>query len=81
MTKIEWEKHFTKLDLACLFIATVAHDVNHPATNNAYQVRTNAKPAQLYNGQSSLENYHVSILLQILRSVPEANVFMNLSPE
>ena len=81
MVKIDWQNYFTRLDLAILFVATLAHDVNHPATNNAYQMRVNTKASQLYNGQSSLENYHVSILFQIFRSMPETNVFANVTPD
>lgn len=79
--KIGWEKYFKPLDIASMFIAALAHDVNHPSTNNAYQNRINSKAAQVYSGKSVLENHHVSIFFQLLKSHPETNILANLSRE
>lgn len=39
----------TTFDLASLFIASAAHDVDHPGNNNLFETKTNSKLATLYN--------------------------------
>lgn len=46
--------------MASLFIASAAHDVDHPGNNNIYEVKTRSKLAILYNDQSVLENHHTA---------------------
>lgn len=56
----------TALELASLLIASAAHDVDHPGTNNLYEIKTRSKLATLYNDQSVLENHHTATLFFIL---------------
>ncbi|CAK9015645.1 5'-cyclic phosphodiesterase 4C (DPDE1) (PDE21), partial [Durusdinium trenchii] len=55
------------LDVLGLFIATVCHDVGHPGTNNAFQIKSGSSLALLYNDVSVLENFHASKTFQILK--------------
>lgn len=50
----------TTFDLASLFIASAAHDVDHPGNNNLYETKTRSKLAILYNDQAVLENHHAA---------------------
>lgn len=45
----------TTLDLAAIFIAAAAHDVDHPGNNNLFEIKTKSKLAILYNDQAVLE--------------------------
>ena len=40
---------FTPIDLAGLFISSAAHDMDHPGSNNMFEIKTNSKLAILYN--------------------------------
>jgi len=61
MMQIDLSQFFTQLDVACLFLAALGHDVGHPGTNNAYAIRTKNPLALLYNDKSVLENHHISL--------------------
>jgi hypothetical protein len=54
------------LDMAALFIASAAHDVDHPGNNNVFEIKTRSKLGILYNDQSVLENHHTATLFFIL---------------
>lgn len=76
--QINWQEHLTPLDVASMFLAALAHDVNHPSTNNAYQNRIQTNASQVYYGKSVLENHHISIFFQIMKMHPETDVLANL---
>lgn len=40
ISQIDYAKFFSLLDIACMFIAAIGHDVGHPSTNNAFSIRT-----------------------------------------
>jgi high affinity cAMP-specific and IBMX-insensitive 3',5'-cyclic phosphodiesterase 8 len=46
--------------MASLYIASAAHDVDHPGTNNLYETKTRSKLATLYNDVAILESHHAA---------------------
>lgn len=66
------------LDHLILLISALGHDLDHPGTNNAYQVNAQTDLAILYNDASPLEMHHSACLFSILRC-PEANILQNLT--
>ena len=38
------------IDVAALFIGAAVHDIDHPGTNNAFQINTSSAYALKYNG-------------------------------
>jgi len=50
----------TNEELFSILLAAAVHDVNHPGTNNAFQVNSATDVAILYNDISVLENRHVA---------------------
>lgn len=66
------------LDLASLVLAALAHDVDHPAVNNDFMMRSESPLALRYNDQSVLENHHTSTMFAILHR-PETAVIASLS--
>ena len=62
------------LELASLFIASAAHDVDHPGNNNIFEVKTRSKLATLYNDQSVLENHHTATFFFIVED-EQCNIF------
>ena len=84
-TKIELDKYFTKLDLVGIYVAAVAHDLDHckfthllAGLSNSFLTKTQDTISLVFNDQSVLENYHVSLLYQILLNNDEINLFQNL---
>eukprot|EP00923_Selenidium_pygospionis_P019728 GHVN01034388.1.p1 GENE.GHVN01034388.1~~GHVN01034388.1.p1 ORF type:complete len:844 (+),score=52.12 GHVN01034388.1:1836-4367(+) len=61
-----------------LWIAALAHDVNHPAKSNAYLINSQHSLATVYNDIHVLENFHCAVTFQTLQG-PKCNVFENLS--
>lgn len=67
------------LDLLVLVISCIGHDLDHPGTNNAYQVNAMTDLAIIYNDSSPLENHHAAMLFMILKNA-ETNILANLTP-
>eukprot|EP01116_Phalansterium_solitarium_P025024 TRINITY_DN937_c0_g1_i2.p1 TRINITY_DN937_c0_g1~~TRINITY_DN937_c0_g1_i2.p1 ORF type:complete len:881 (-),score=315.16 TRINITY_DN937_c0_g1_i2:150-2792(-) len=70
--------YLTELDMFCLMIAAVAHDVDHPGLNNVFQVNDHTTLAMIYNDQSPLENHHASRLFYMC-AMPENNIFAGMT--
>lgn len=60
--------HCTELELLSGILATLGHDVGHPAKNNRFLVMAKDAIAIQYNDISVLENLHSTILFQIIQS-------------
>jgi len=71
-------EHFNYQDILALLLASIAHDVGHPGTNNAFLVNSSAKLAITYNDRSPLENMHASIFFETL-SRPGMNFLEHLA--
>ncbi|KAG0179237.1 3',5'-cyclic-nucleotide phosphodiesterase [Apophysomyces sp. BC1021] len=54
-------------DVFALLIAAIGHDVAHPGVNNVFLSKSAAPLALLYNDCSILENFHSTVLFQILK--------------
>lgn len=50
----------------CL-IAAIAHDINHPGTNNGFENKMNTEWSVIAEGEATLEKMHVRYLFDILR--------------
>ena len=74
-TKFQQIFDMTDLEIICMFVAAMVHDVRHPGFSNNYLININDPIAIEYNDKSVLENYHVSQAFEILRSNPECNFF------
>ncbi|KAJ4458763.1 putative 3'; 5'-cyclic-nucleotide phosphodiesterase regA [Paratrimastix pyriformis] len=79
LTKTEVMHYLTKLDVFALLVAGLCHDLDHPGTNNLFQVNAQTPLALVYNDMSALENYHASHTFTILQK-PRCNILENLTP-
>ncbi|KNC52078.1 3',5'-cyclic-nucleotide phosphodiesterase regA [Thecamonas trahens ATCC 50062] len=70
----------SSLDVLCLMVAAVAHDLSHPGKSNNYLVATRDPLAHVYNDRSVLENHHASTLFDILAN-DECNVLAGLGAD
>lgn len=59
--KIDTSLYFSKLEVACMFLAALGHDIGHLSTNNAFSIRNKDVLSIIYNDKSVLENYHISL--------------------
>lgn len=49
------DDYLTKIDVIAMFLAAIAHDLNHPGMNNHYEIKTKSKISQIYGEKSTLE--------------------------
>ena len=70
----------SSLDVLCLLVAAIAHDLHHPGVSNNFLVATRHDLAKLYNDRSVLENHHAASLYRILED-EGCNVLSGLSEE
>ena len=48
-------------EIFCLLVCALIHDVDHPGTNNSFEVATKSRLSILYNDISVLENHHIAL--------------------
>ena len=63
-----------------MIVAALGHDLDHYGMNNMFHNKIQDEKAMLYHGQATLENYHLSMLWQIL-NLDECNIFVNLKSD
>ena len=57
-------------------ISGAAHDIDHPGTNNLFEIKCRSKLATLYNDVSVLENHHAASLFFMLENTKlDCNIF------
>merc|ERR1719253_2480921 len=57
---------YSGLQVLTVLVAALAHDMDHPGTNNQFQVKSGSTLALLYNDRSVLEMHHAASLFHIL---------------
>lgn len=55
------------------FIAALAHDLNHPGTTNAFEIKKKSQLAVEANNESVLEKMHLNSLWGILKKHSQVN--------
>jgi len=63
-----FEKLLPDEDVMGLLLAALGHDVDHPGTNNGFQVATASTLAIRYNDVQVLENHHAAITCGLLQN-------------
>ena len=58
----------SKIDVLALMIGSLCHDLQHPGTNNTYQINSKSELAIRYNDISVLESFHCSMAFQLLEN-------------
>jgi len=72
-----FKDHYNELEISCVIISALVHDLGHPGVNNAFLVASNSQEAIIYNDQSVLENFHASAFFNILKK-SDCNILNNL---
>eukprot|EP00753_Platysulcus_tardus_P015282 PLAT4950.1.p1 GENE.PLAT4950.1~~PLAT4950.1.p1 ORF type:complete len:1050 (-),score=476.69 PLAT4950.1:90-3218(-) len=62
----EAPSYLTFLDTTAMFVAALAHDVDHPAVTNSFLINSSDELALTYNDISVLENHHARTLFSML---------------
>lgn len=69
------------LDRLVAVVSGAAHDIDHPGTNNMFEIKCRSKLAILYNDQSVLENHHcASLFFLIDNNSNNCDIFEELPP-
>ncbi|KAH9994701.1 hypothetical protein BJV77DRAFT_994294 [Russula vinacea] len=71
--------YLTPVDLFCLYVASIGHDVGHPGVTNSFMKNAQAPLSSLYDHNSPLEQLHYTLLLHILRRQGFGFLLDNLS--
>jgi hypothetical protein len=70
----------TDNDIFFSLLSGAAHDMDHPGTNNAFEVKCKSKLALLYNDQSVLEHHHAASFFFLLDNVNyDCNIMVDFS--
>jgi len=64
---------YSQMDKLILLLSGAAHDIDHPGTNNLYEINSRSTLAITYNDKSVLENYHLYVFFNLL-----SNAFLNI---
>lgn len=63
-----------------LMLAALVHDVEHPGTNNAWEVQMGSELARRYDNTAVLEHYSLDVTLALLEE-PQYNVLAGFEPD
>jgi len=70
----------TPLDIFCTLISGAAHDMDHPGTNNLFEIKNRSKLAILYNDVSVLENHHAASFFFLIENAKhDCYIFKHMS--
>jgi hypothetical protein len=61
--------------MLCLLFAAICHDVDHPGTDNDFEISTSSDLAITYNDLSVLENHHAATCFRTAKESEDCNVF------
>lgn len=64
-------KYLRDIEVLSILIGGIGHDLDHPGTNNAFQIQSQSELAVLYNDISVLESHHAATLFKILAEAKE----------
>lgn len=78
ITRCKADEYLESFNVLSIFIAALAHDLNHDGYNNAFHEATESESAVTYNGVSILENSSAAQLFRILKK-GECNILARLS--
>ena len=72
----------SEFELFATVLSGAAHDLDHPGTNNMYEIQRKSKLATLYNDKSVLENYHAaSFFSMVAHKKHECNFLESFTKE
>lgn len=71
-------KYITNIDMLCIILGTLGHDVAHPGVTNRFLINTKDALTIKYNDQSVLESMHCAVTFESLAK-PQNNVIEHVS--
>ena len=70
---------YSVFDHFLVIISGAAHDMDHPGTNNLYEIKCRSKLAILYNDIAVLENHHAASFFFMLENTKhDCNIFQDM---
>jgi transcriptional regulator with GAF, ATPase, and Fis domain len=76
LTKLDLS--LTKIQLFCLFVAAILHDVNHDGFTNVFNEKAETPLGILFKNQSVMETHHCQVAINITTK-EECNIFANFN--
>jgi len=69
----------SNIEIFTTYISGAAHDMDHPGTNNLFEIKCKSKLAILYNDISVLENHHAASFFFMLDNIKhDCNIFQDM---
>mmetsp|Transcript_1901 Transcript_1901/g.2647 ORF Transcript_1901/g.2647 Transcript_1901/m.2647 type:complete len:474 (+) Transcript_1901:187-1608(+) len=65
------DQYLESKDIFCIIVGALIHDLDHPGTNNDFEVKRNTELAQKYHNDSVLERHSISEGLNLCTRNPE----------
>lgn len=59
-------------------VAALCHDLGHPGTNSAYEIKRKSSLAVIYNGESVLENMHIARFYRLCKENPDIDIISRI---
>jgi hypothetical protein len=75
------EEMFDKAEIFALIVSAMAHDVGHCGYTNSFHIKKKDELALRYNDTSVLENYHCSLLFELINETETENIFRTVNYE
>lgn len=80
LSDFEGAKWLTDIDVFALILSAIIHDLEHPGTNNPYQVNSSSPLAIRYNDIAVLESYHCAKAFEVLQKL-NMGIFSGLNAD
>lgn len=80
VTEFDGSMWLNDIDIFALLISAIVHDLEHPGTNNLYQINASTPLAIRYNDISVLENHHCAKSFEVF-SQTQANIFLTVTAD
>jgi len=69
----------SQIEVFCALMSAAAHDMDHPGTNNLFEIKCRSKLALLYNDISVLENHHAASFFFLLENIKhDCDIFADM---
>jgi len=78
VSRTQLARLLSPLDKLTLLLSGICHDLEHPGTNNNYQVNALTPLSFFYNDRSVLENHHCAKAFSIIHGDPDLDIFAGL---
>ncbi|KAL7535758.1 hypothetical protein ACHAWF_005264 [Thalassiosira exigua] len=75
------DAYLEKVDVFCILMGALIHDLDHPGTNNDFEIKRSSSLAKLYDNDAVLERHSINMGLNMCLDKPELNWMKSFQTE